>query len=498
MRKPPYHRNRGSPHSYSPSVEEFPHGQQQRPLPASSQHMLGHNSRINDGTPTLLISQNHADPRRRDNKAVVEVGSKNEALNENSVSHVVEAGSFHDTRDPRLRKTAQKQLSKQQENADLVEVVHHDHFYCIVNNAEGSKAERKVENVSYKSAEITSPIASSFLAVACDETRRLKSRLKQKGHSDLNAISPGIEYPLKSQSQCIASTSISQSTIQHSPCLVVSSSSSPNTSQSTSTQSSLARLRLTVTEPEPTLNQFEQRPTEKQVSTTDLESVSLSEENLSSSSDISRECASINEGRIRNEVKRPLVFCLNEFDLDLDTEPSSEEDRGISCSPLPPVTMAEDGVRRSPQWEITRNDLGKVLRLAKVDAMRINTGINGSRSTTPVKLATYASKSSPVTARNQNVIKQKRRRRRKITPSTVIDSDNEEASDSIENKNGGGMDNTDDEDGNNDEMKVDYLERESEMNAEEPGPSGLLMAQQALSSTKHAEVEQPKDTEGTV
>jgi len=504
--KPPFHRNRGSPHSYSPRVEEFPHGQQQRPLPTPSQHTLGHDSRMNDMAPTLRVNQNHADPRRRDTKPASEMGPKIETSNENSLPHAVEAGSFHDTRDPRLRRTAQKQLSKQQENEDLLEVVHHDHYYFIANNAEGSKGESSmVDNVSYKSSVITSPIASSFLAVAFNETRSQKPKQKQKGHSVRNTKSAGLECPRNSQSQSVVRTNVSQSIARSSTGLIVSSSTPPITFPSTSTQPSLVGLSLTEAEHKSSSNLSEEIPTvQKQSGTSELESILLSEENLSSSSDILHECTSRDEAVIcKEKLQQPLVFSLNEFDLNLDTEPSSEDERSISCSTLPALAGTDKGISQPPRWEITRNDLGRVLRLAKVDAMRITTGMNG-RSTTPVKLATYASKSSPVTARNQNMVKsctkrKRRKRRRKIMSSKRIESDNEDANDLMDKCKFDGMESTDDdeEDVNGDKMNVDYSESVYELNSVERTSSGLLKTQQA-NRAKQTEGEQSKDTEGMV
>ncbi len=408
-----YLKGRGSPHSFGANIEDM-----QRRLASPAQQNYTHHSRVHetigglvrDNGPILHASHGQIDPRRKGGDYAATDLIKSDILMGNSVPHMGETGDFSDMRDPRLRKSVHKHHI-QQHGSSLCDVVSHDHWYCKAEVDENENISFLDSKGGYTSTVITTPLASSFLTVVEKRPRHSMSKF--------SSMTTGLKLSEEGQS---------------------SSSQLPS-----------ARLALPKTGPRSILsrsNLLSNVPKEVSMDIQSLEHEGLDRLNSSEitiedrvrkdNTEIDRVQTSggsvgvdkekgVDEVIVREEKNlNLLVFSLNDFDLDLDSEPSSSEDE-MYYSPAHSIASMDEESSRSPQWAIMKNDLGKLLRLAKVDATRMGTGINGR--STPVKLATYASKSSPVVARNRNLMKGyvKRKRRRNFQRRVVVEAPNPES-----------------------------------------------------------------------
>ena len=503
----PYMKGKGSPRdsphsSYSPRLEELSH---RRPLPPLSQQMFGRNPRMHEKAsapmkdigPVLHGRRGRFDPRRREYNPRTENGN-NKVLVENAVPHISEAGDFHETRDPRLRKSIQKQqdhIKQQHENVDVLDVVCHDHVYSKMDAAGIDEDEDEDEDINQNmvsdgTAAITSPLPSSFLSVIEKGIRQSTSKLTKKIIAVLETSCTSSESSLEYQS--ITATSVSQSS---------------------SAQPSLTDMASAISEAMSVASKLEAHPNVvtkhltpslvvKKSNLPESESLHPPNNLPDSSSSIKAVRTSKNKVVGKQDVLHPLVFSLNDFALDLDTEASSGEEEELFCSPVTSMLRIEEGSKRSPQWAITRNDLGKLLRLAKVDATRISSGINGRFA--PVKLATYASKSSPIVARNQNLMKRRRRRRRRKKVDEEKDEEWDEemiegTSIHVVKENYEDIDAGDDEEGD-DDRDDDYICSITEHCDGEEISSGLLRSRRArrVKSSPGSSTVEAEETENMV
>ena len=413
----------GDSHPPPTVIDNMPHTPHLRPITAVHPQMLCHNSRVHEkalnplqetNAPVVSPYRSRLNIRRWGNAIRSDLShthnSNNEVWNTPSEMEM--------SRDPRLmpKALAQKQYRQQvkqlKQDVDImVNQILTEHAYCRgrTSKAEGDEGEVVCSN----SRILTAPLPSSFLGATVEKKAVTRSLLQECSSnrpsvhaSKHEASSSNLE--LKSDPKATSvDTNLETQFIDSTPkigTVVSKPAANFDMSKLKGNSGSSSKLNYSLlSKPEDITKAVVKRTTK---------SVAVAEKS-------------------EKKLLDPLVFSLN-----LDSESSSSEEEVVIS--LPAAKSGNDELKQSePQLSITNFDYSmNLIRLAKVDASRNNSSINGC--CTANKLAIYASKSSPsACVRMENLTKSILQKRKKLekelevqgewedvkTPSPTFDDD---------------------------------------------------------------------------